>query len=89
MEDGEYGRTRGTCFVARRLEVVAVVQLLWRLCSVSGAAEFRVSFFVCFSSNALGLLQICTMVQSIPAKSQALTVKRWRVCRKLAPEMKL
>ena len=51
------------CFVAYRLDVVAVVQLPWRLCSVTGAAEFRVSFFVCFSSNALGLLQVCTRVK--------------------------
>ena len=28
MEAGEYGLTRGTCFVARRLEVVAVAGLL-------------------------------------------------------------
>ena len=29
MEAGEYGLTRGTCFVARRFEVVAVAGLLW------------------------------------------------------------
>ena len=29
MEAGEYGLTRGTCFVVRRLEVVAVAGLLW------------------------------------------------------------
>ena len=29
MEAGEYGLTRGTCFVAHRLEVVAVAGLLW------------------------------------------------------------
>ena len=28
MEAGEYGLTRGTCFIARRLEVVAVARLL-------------------------------------------------------------
>ena len=32
MEAGEYGLTRGTCFVARRLEVVAVAGLLWISC---------------------------------------------------------
>ena len=42
MEAGEYGLTRGTCFVARRLEVVAVVGLLWISWCVLGAAEFRV-----------------------------------------------
>ena len=29
MEAGKYGLTRRTCFVARRLEVVAVAGLLW------------------------------------------------------------
>ena len=29
MELGDYGLTRGTCFVARRLEVVVVAGLLW------------------------------------------------------------
>ena len=29
MEAGEYGLTRGTCFFARRLELVAVAGLLW------------------------------------------------------------
>ena len=29
MEAGEYGLTRGTCFVARRLEVIAVAGLLY------------------------------------------------------------
>ena len=29
MEAVEYGLTRGTCFVARRLDLVAVAQLLW------------------------------------------------------------
>ena len=38
MEAGEYGLRRGTCFVARRLEVVAVVGLLWMPWCVLGAA---------------------------------------------------
>ena len=46
MEAGEYGLTRGTCFVARRLEVVAVAWLLWISWCVLGAADFFVfSFF--------------------------------------------
>ena len=46
MEAGEYGLTRGTCFVARRLEVVAVAGQLWILSCVLGAARFfRVFFF--------------------------------------------
>ena len=40
MEAGEYGLTRGTCFVARRLEVVAVAGLLWISWCVLGAAFF-------------------------------------------------
>ena len=44
MEAGEYGLTRGTCFVARRLEVVAVAGLLWISWCVLGAAGFRVFF---------------------------------------------
>ena len=37
----EYGLTRGTCFVARRPEVVAVAGLLWISWCVLGAAGFR------------------------------------------------
>ena len=45
METGEYGLTRWTCFVARRLEVVAVAGLLWISWCVWGAAGFsRVLF---------------------------------------------
>ena len=57
MEAGEYGLTRGTCFVTRRLEVVAVAGLLWISLWVLGAVGFRV-FFRCFSSNTHGLLQV-------------------------------
>ena len=58
MEAGEYGLTRGTCFVARRLEVVAVAGLLWISRCVLDAAGFRVFFPFFFSSNAHGLLQV-------------------------------
>ena len=54
MEAGEYGLTRGTCFVARRLEVVAVTGLLWISWCVFGAAGFSVFS----SSTAHGLLQV-------------------------------
>ena len=57
MEAGEYGLTRGTCFVARRVELVAVAGLLWISWCVLGAAGFRF-FFRFFSSNAHGLLQV-------------------------------
>ena len=42
MEAGEYGPTRGTCFVARRLEVVAVAGLL----RSPGYCGFRGVFWV-------------------------------------------
>ena len=45
MEAGEYGLTRRTCFVSRRLEVVAVVVLLWLSWCVLGGADFFVFFF--------------------------------------------
>ena len=44
MEAGEYGLPRGTCFVARRLEVVTVAGLLWISWCVLGAAGFRFFF---------------------------------------------
>ena len=40
MEACEYGLTRGTCFVARCLEVVAIAGLLWIAWCVLGAAGF-------------------------------------------------
>ena len=40
MEAGEYGLTSGTCFVARRLEVVAVAGLLWISWCVLGAVSY-------------------------------------------------
>ena len=62
MEAGEYGLTRGTCFVVRHLEVVAVAGLLWiSLCVLGGAIFFVVLFLfsiLFFSSNAHGLLQV-------------------------------
>ena len=41
-EVGEYGLTRGTCFVARRPEAVAVAGLLWiSWCVLGGAGLLR------------------------------------------------
>ena len=40
MEAGEYGLTRGPCYVARRLEGVAVAELLWISWCVLGATGF-------------------------------------------------
>ena len=59
-EECEYGLPSGTCSTARRLEVVAVAGLLW-ICFVvfffSVWWDF-VFFFVFFTSNAHGLLQV-------------------------------
>ena len=52
-EAGEYTLTRGTCFAACRLEVVAVAGLLWISWCVLSAAGFSVFF----SSKAHGLLK--------------------------------
>ena len=49
MEAGECGLTRGTCFAARRLELVAVAGRLWISC-VLGGADFFVFFFPDFFS---------------------------------------
>ena len=48
MEAGEYALTRGTCFVARHLEVVAVAGLLWISWWILGAAEFRLFLLFVF-----------------------------------------
>ena len=46
MEAGEYGLTRATCFVRKRLEVVAVAGMLWFSLCALGAAVFRVFFMI-------------------------------------------
>ena len=61
MKAGEYGLTRGTCFVVRRLELVAVAGLLWISWCVLGGADFSAFFFFesfFLSSNAHGPLQV-------------------------------
>ena len=60
MEVGEYGPTRGACFVVHRLEVVAVLGLLWISWCVLGGVDFLVFLFSIFffSSNAHSLLQV-------------------------------
>ena len=48
MEEAcEYGLTRGTCFVARRLEVVAVAGLLWIYSVVCFLVFGGISCFFC------------------------------------------
>ena len=59
-EEREHGLTRGTCFTARRLQVVAVAGLLWIhfvVCYRCGGG-FSCFFFVFFTSNAHVLLQV-------------------------------
>ena len=59
MEAGEYGLTRGTCFLVCPLKLDAVAGLLWISWCVLGGADFSVLFFLdFFSSNAHGLLQV-------------------------------
>ena len=48
MEAGEYGLTRGTCFLACGLELDAVAGLLWISWCVLGGADFSVNFFFRF-----------------------------------------
>ena len=48
MEAGEYELTRGTCFIARRLEVIAVAGLLWISWCVLGGVEFLLFLFFRF-----------------------------------------
>ena len=48
MEAREYGLTRWACFVARHLEVVAVIGLLWVSCCVLGGANL-LDFFSFFA----------------------------------------
>ena len=48
MEVGEYGPTRGACFVAHRLEVVVVPGLLLISWCVLGGVDFFLSFLSYF-----------------------------------------
>ena len=59
MEAGEYGLTRGTCFVARRLDVVAVAGLLWISWCGLGGAGIREFFFRFFSFELRTLTAAC------------------------------
>ena len=48
MEASEYDLARGTCFVARRLELIAVAGLLWISWCVLGGADLFVFLFLFF-----------------------------------------
>ena len=70
MEAGEYGLTRVTCFVAHRLEVVAVAGYLWISWCVLGAAGFISCVFFskthtacCKYEDALPHLPLLVMTQ--------------------------
>ena len=81
MEAGEYGLTRGTCFVARRLEVVAVAGLLWVSWCIWGAAGFRFFFF----PNAHGPLHVIGRLASftsllVPGSVQGSIIISLSVC---------
>ena len=52
MEADEYEITRGTCFVARRLELVTVAGLLWISLCVLDAVDLFVFFFPFFFPRA-------------------------------------
>ena len=60
MGPSEYGLTRGTCFFARRLDVVAVAGLMWVSWCVLGGAGFFLVF------------QVTTFSNSYPQRSQRL-----------------
>ena len=48
MEAGEYGLSRGTCFLACGLELDAVAGLMWISWCVLGGADFFSVFFFDF-----------------------------------------
>ena len=86
MEAGEYGLTRGTCFIARRVELVAVAGLLWISWRVLGAAGFGVflSFFflrthtACFKYEATSCLIYLSTSTGVRTRCQYLI--SLRVC---------
>ena len=77
MEAGEYGLTRGTCFVARRLKVFAVAGMLWISWCALGAAEFRVffPFFILHTHTAC-----CKYEAAVPHLSTSTGVRTGSHC---------
>ena len=65
MEAGECGLTRGTCFSARRVEVVAAAGLMWVLWCVFGGAGFIVVFQVL--NNHIFFSNSCTSTRPLAA----------------------
>ena len=69
-EAGEYGLTRGTCFFARRLEVVAVAGLMWvSWCVFGGAGFFRAFHEFAFSISYIQSRQ-CRLGEGAPTARQ-------------------
>ena len=65
MEEAcEYGVTRGTFFVARRLEVVAVAGLLWNVLSVVGFRFFFRSLYFECTRPAASMRPLCLIYLS-------------------------
>ena len=76
MEEAcEYGLPRGTCFVARRLELVAVAGRLW-ISWCFGWGVFFSFFFVFIPSNAHGLV---LQVRGHFASCTSLLVRRFGI----------
>ena len=70
MEAREYGLTRGTIFVASRLEVVAVTEMLWLSWLILGAAGFRVFNDFAFSNSCARPLAARDPEQSASTRSR-------------------
>ena len=64
MEAGQYGLTCGTCFVARRPEVVAVAGLLSMSWCVLGGADFFVLFLFEHTRHAASMRPPCLIYLS-------------------------
>ena len=85
MEEArEYGLPRGTCFEARRLELVAVAGRLRASWYVLGDADFFCFFsflFLRISSNAHGLLQVrvvpCLMYLATSSIATKIEIISW------------
>ena len=84
MEPGEYGLTCGTCFVARRLEVVAVAELMWISWCTLGAAGLRVFHDFAFSNSCARPLAARDPAQSVTTREGATTASQ-SAHRELAP----
>ena len=71
MEAGEYGLTRGSCFFARRLEVVAVAGRLWISWCVFGGAVFFRAFHEFALSNSYTQSSQRRLGEGAPTASQS------------------